>query len=437
MVSFINNNKIILIVQNILIKMLNLLKKGGFMQRKFWKTLLLLVVLAITAGNPALAANYDYDLTNLGLLARTNLTGSRLITDPAKRYVGSEAYGINDSGLVVGMLAGRFQYANGNPGGNYNLKHAMTWTGTITTAVDLALPIVGGNLGKAYSYGVNSSGQVVGTTQKDGKQHAFRRDTDGTFTDIGMPSGAVQTFAKAINYSGQIVGWATNQTGSVLPSTAFIYNPTTSAINYIPGALPNASAATSINNSGIVTGYTGSSFTADTNAFIYNSVTNTFSKLSTLGGASSYGADINDSGAVVGSSTLASGVSHAFIYNNGVMTDLGALVSASNTSSANAINNAGVIVGSSNGHAFVYRNGEMLDLNDLINPASYFTLTNATDINILGQIVGMGTYNDGVNTYSDAFMLTLNPSAVPIPPAIFLFGSGIAGLAAIRRKKWF
>src|SRR4051794_34524752 len=47
--------------------------------------------------------------------------------------------------------------------------------------------------------------------------------------------------------------------------------------------------------------------------------------LGTLGGADSLGLGINDSGQVVGQSDTADGHTHAFLYSQGVMADLGTL----------------------------------------------------------------------------------------------------------------
>src|SRR6478752_2380335 len=78
--------------------------------------------------------------------------------------------------------------------------------------------------------------------------------------------------------------------------------------------------------------------------------------LGTLGGTTR-GAGINSAGEVTGSSG-----SHAFLYSNGQMIDLGTLgASYSYGSSGLAINNAGEVVGfaqSASGatHAFLYNN---------------------------------------------------------------------------------
>jgi probable HAF family extracellular repeat protein len=97
-------------------------------------------------------------------------------------------------------------------------------------------------------------------------------------------------------------------------------------------------------------------------------------------------------GAVVGFAFLSGDqVFHAFAYFNGHMIDIDPKDAAS--SSANAINDLGIIVGQTNisgtgnTSAFVYLLGKLIDLNTLIDPALGLTLVNATAINDRGQIV--------------------------------------------------
>lgn len=107
-----------------------------------------------------------------------------------------------------------------------------------------------------------------------------------------------------------------------------------------------------------------------------------------LGGNDSQAYAINDLGQVVGSSgTDIDGFQHAFVYSNGLMSDLGTLPDRPG-STAYAINANGQIAGSSDGdvngttHAFLYANGNMIDL----DPNG--TQSQGYGINSLGQVVG-------------------------------------------------
>jgi len=96
---------------------------------------------------------------------------------------------------------------------------------------------------------------------------------------------------------------------------------------------------------------------------------------------------------VVGESGLPDNASfHAFLWQNGAMTDLGTL-SGDVLSAAQAINSKGQVVGGSadasfNERAFIWQNGVMTDLNTLIPPDSPLYLLEADSINDRGQIIG-------------------------------------------------
>ena len=89
-----------------------------------------------------------------------------------------------------------------------------------------------------------------------------------------------------------------------------------------------------------------------------------------------------------------SGTSHPF---NSLMSDLGALESPDQNSYANAINDRSWIVGTSTtgsgtNQAFLWRDGVMTNLNDLIDAGSGWVLTNAAAINEYSEIAGSGLY---------------------------------------------
>ncbi|MFT7484480.1 MAG: putative HAF family extracellular repeat protein [Candidatus Paceibacteria bacterium] len=128
----------------------------------------------------------------------------------------------------------------------------------------------------------------------------------------------------------------------------------------------------------------------------------TFIDLGTLGGNDSGALGVNDMGQVVGWSTIpgcttgmGSDCRHAFLWENGVMTDLGFLP-GDEGSTANSINNAGVIIGNSERdvifgsgsyRAVIWNSvGAPSALPDLGDGSSY-----ANDINESGMVVGYAT----------------------------------------------
>ena len=154
--------------------------------------------------------------------------------------------------------------------------------------------------------------------------------------------------------------------------------------------------------------------------------------IGTLGGISSGGAAINDAGQITGGAATSSGAYHAFLYSNGVMTDLGTLPGGT-YSQGLAINNVGQITGyfltaSGTDHAFLYSSGVMMDLNSLIDPNLHITLTGAYGINDHGQIVA-GDYDSSSNA-AHAYLLT----PVPEPGTWALLGAGLLLVAALARS---
>jgi len=155
--------------------------------------------------------------------------------------------------------------------------------------------------------------------------------------------------------------------------------------------------------------------------------------LGTLGGYGSYPYDINNRGQVVGYSQAPGGTTHAFVYENGVISDLGTLP-GTRFGYARSINESGQIVGFAEGaHSmipFLYDQGQMVDLNSLIPADSGWTLQYAYSINDAGQIVGTGSNISGLG---GGFLLT--PIAVPEPTLLSLLCLCLGGLCVSRRRR--
>jgi probable HAF family extracellular repeat protein len=103
---------------------------------------------------------------------------------------------------------------------------------------------------------------------------------------------------------------------------------------------------------------------------------------------------------------------------------------------ASALNNANQVVGWSEvadgtHHAFLYSNGAMQDLNALVPPPGV-VLNSAVGIDDAGRVVAFGTDASGV---TDEYLLTpglVSPSPVPEPSTIALAGLVLCGYAVRR-----
>ena len=149
----------------------------------------------------------------------------------------------------------------------------------------------------------------------------------------------------------------------------------------------------SVNNSGQAVGASGHPHGEDTHAFFWQKQGG-IRDLGTLpGGDYSAAYAINDSGVVVGTSNT-SITTHAFSWTTGKgLSDLGTLPGA-NAGSALAINNQGQIAGSSGGHAALWSSGSIQDLGTLGGATS-----EAHGINNPGAIVGVSDTSTGPHAF--------------------------------------
>lgn len=317
----------------------------------------------------------------------------------------------------------------GTLGGNFSKAMSITNNGKVvgqtTTSPSSSSTVpfiwIGGSMTNITNFGGTNGianaaaeiGYVVGAADGINSTNSFIWSDIFGKKDLGS-LGGLSSFAFDINNAFQIVG-QTELTGpGVLTDRAFVWD-NVNLIRAIPTLGGNSNAAYGINSSGQIVGHSITT-SGVTHAFILSQ--GVLTDLGTLGGTQSIAHKVNDSGHVVGYSTLTSGSInppfHAFVWTaNGGMTDLGAL--AGNRSIAYDINNAGEIVGSSEvapgvTHAFIHSPlSGMLDLNNAL-VGSGWTLQEARGINDRGQIVGFGINPSG---FTRGFLLTPMQDEIP------------------------
>jgi len=330
---------------------------------------------------------------------------------------GSTAYGINNSGVIVGDAI----LADGTS------DHAFSYT-TAGGMVDL------GTFGGTYSSAsaINNAGTIVGTanTNGDATSYGFSYTTAGGMVSLGTMAGGTYSGASAINNAGTIVGIG-DGTGYMFH--AFVYSGgTMTDLGTLGG---DRSLANGINSSGTIVGEADTGPGDTWTAFSYSG--GVMTNLGTLDGPNSDSMGINDAGTIVGSADIYPYPNtHAFSFSGGTMSDLGTLYGYYYTN-AYAINSSGQIVGGgsvdgwgASKYAFTVIDGVMIDLNSVLDGSGAgWTLEVATALNDNGQIVGYGVNPSG---QTDAFLL--NPVPEPSTCAMLIGGLGLFGLVVRRRK---
>jgi probable HAF family extracellular repeat protein len=287
------------------------------------------------------------------------------------------AYGLNDDGLATGMATRHDGDQNGvaflSLGGR---MRSMKYKGVST-----------------FGRAVNNHGVVAG---HDGYKF-FSSDSPAWTWEHGQRRGIVDAngtapgFAYDINDAGQV---ATN---------GFIYDRgTLTRIPRPPGYV--WTQANAINQQGDAVGMHNSDTTErGRRAFTWFDGVMTVLDIPEVGEHEASG--VNDLRQVCGTMRSRSKTPNlAFVWQEGTLTELGN-VAGGHGAIANAINNAGVVVGEvqrtsarqgtlATPCAFVWLEGGMHDMNELLDAGAHgWELLSAADINNRGQIVGQGRYN--------------------------------------------
>jgi len=321
---------------------------------------------------------------------------------------------VNDQGTAVGLSEnGVIDPLTGNPE-----VIAVLWKdGKI-----LDLGTLGGNASLANA--INSQGQVAGialNTIPDSEDNGllaggfpifpFAVATqlravlwhDGVIQDLGTLGTGNDAAAIFENQRGQVAG--VSYTNTIPNVTTGI--PTIDPFFWENGKMVDIGTLGGtvgtpfwMNNRGQVVGYSNVAGDQISHAFLWDKKKG-LKDLGTLPGGMGAGANwINDDGEIVGGSESSSGF-HAFLWKDGVMTDLG-ILAGDCSSQAFSINSQDQIVGDSSpdciqdGSAVLFeKDHPPIDLNTLVSPGSDLAITLATDINDRGEITAFGVLSNG------------------------------------------
>jgi hypothetical protein len=267
-------------------------------------------LLVLTAAVPAIGASFTFetinvrgitgaqitDINNLGQMSGYGGAGQVLsgfvlgsggvatVFQPGSS--GTQTFGLNDAGQVVGKFDGM--------GGS----HAYVGTPSLLNTI-----VVPDAASTPQANGINQSGDVVGIFSMGGVTHGFL-DVAGVFTPVDFP-GSTGTQAFGVNQAHDIVG--SFSTGGATDRAFIDSGGVFTPIN-VPGST-GTTIAYGINDFGVIIGVfdtgTGNEGFLDSGGVI--------TTMSVPGASQTMPFGINDSGQIVGDYIDSNGLSHAFL----------------------------------------------------------------------------------------------------------------------------
>jgi len=303
-------------------------------------------------------------------------------------------YGINDNSTIVGLA----EYFDSSS----NFDHVpFTGTGAANfTPVPLTGLPAGSSASNTYAYGINLSGELVGSTYNINSGTEAFTDVAGTITPFQV-NGSDYSVATGINTKGQIVGYFFNS--AISAYSGFIDTNGTITVVNDPAAGSAGTFLWGINNKGVAVGYYDDS-NGNPQPIEYSGTT--FNTISIAGSYDGYAFGINNSGQIVGSYQTQTGNSTCGVSG----AQSGFLLTG-----ATASNN-------------VVSGGTLTTFVAPTVSALTCGYTEVLGINDNGVAVGTA----GIQEDPDGFIITA--SAVPEPATAGLFGSALFGLGLLRRR---
>jgi len=357
-----------------------------------------------TTSVPITATNNPNACSALGFVAHAFVWHMDIVTDLGTL---SEADNCSTANAIDsnGMIVGASETDEIDPLLDVKQQHAVQWKdgriadlGTLGGYESIATDI--NNQGLVVGGATNAISDPLACSSTQCRAALWR---NGVIQDLGTLGGP-EALAPLINGRDQITGAANTDyspTGDPLCFLARTTHPflwergRMTDLGTLGGtcALPLA-----LNNQGQVVGFSELSGNSTTHAFLWPGVDGTMKDLGTLGGSFSNPNDINDAGEVVGYAGDDSNQAVAFLWEKGVMINLG-ILAGDCASTATSVNSKGQIVGYSSTacdftavrRGVLWEHGSMMDLNRLIPAESDIHVSLAESINDRGEIAVNGT----------------------------------------------
>ncbi len=293
---------------------------------------------------------------------------------------------INDHGVVTGFFN---PCLIGNP-------RPFIWSEE-TGFVVIPLPP---GVSDASPTDINNNNEIVGTFNDFSTGALPFHWKDGVWTNLPLLPGFPEAHVFAINDKSEIVGESFDAF-SFSPFRALLWCDSEVTELLLP--VGSQSSATDINNSSQITGWMGEGGGTSTSVGFQMSEGNVAEIPLLPNGIRNDPVAINEQGAVTGVTLMPikSGFfqRRSWLFENGVLTDLGMLPDINHATIARDINDVNQVVGFSESlvtqAAFVWQHGEIHNLNTLIEPPQDFlVIRSANGINNNGIIIA--TDNDGI-----------------------------------------